>query len=386
MLKVLVLASWYPNRTDAFGGDFVQRHVLATAPFAKMVVVFVTKDESLASGEQKVDISEEDGVVTYRAYYGRSSRFGLLEKFQSYRRFFRIQKQLIGEIEERHGRPDLVHVQIAMKAGLAALHLKKTYGLPYVVTENWSGYYPASSHNIYEKDRWFRRLNTKVLRHAALFLPVTEDLGKLVNQHFAQTPFRVVPNVVNTRDFFFRPSHRAVFRFFHASYLNYQKNPDGMIRAAAILKKRGYQFELFLLGNKDALLSKLVVELDLTDTVTIHPAVPYREVAIAMQEASAFLLFSRFENLPCVILEALCCGLPVVSSRVGGIAEVIDSSNGLLVSSGDEEGLANAMQQMIDQYHQYDRLAIANSARNKFSYEVVGKQYLDCYTEIMARK
>jgi glycosyltransferase involved in cell wall biosynthesis len=45
------------------------------------------------------------------------------------------------------------------------------------------------------------------------------------------------------------------------------------------------------------------------------------------KKADAFILFSRHENFPCVVIEALCCGLPVVASNVGGIAEAVDETN-----------------------------------------------------------
>ena len=82
-----------------------------------------------------------------------------------------------------------------------------------------------------------------------------------------------------------------------------------------------------------------------------------------------------------MILEALCCGLPVISSRVGGIDEVIDASNGILVESENTGQLADAMQQVMDNTHNYDRRQISRAAMEKFSYETVGRQIADQYTE-----
>jgi glycosyltransferase involved in cell wall biosynthesis len=93
-------------------------------------------------------------------------------------------------------------------------------------------------------------------------------------------------------------------------------------------------------------------------------------------------MFSRFENLPCVVLEALCCGLPVISSRVGGIEEVINSANGILVPPNDVQGLKASMKKMIDMYPQFDREAIAKDAYSKFNYNTVAQKYLSCYREV----
>ena len=105
-----------------------------------------------------------------------------------------------------------------------------------------------------------------------------------------------------------------------------------------------------------------------------------------MQRSSALLLFSRFENLPCVILEALCCGLPVISSHVGGVAEIIDESNGIFVESENIEQLTNAMQLIIDNYKNYDRVCIAKKAMQLFNYEAIGNQYCTVYTNILSHK
>jgi glycosyltransferase involved in cell wall biosynthesis len=104
-----------------------------------------------------------------------------------------------------------------------------------------------------------------------------------------------------------------------------------------------------------------------------------------MQLSSSLLLFSRFENLPCVILEALCCGLPVISSRVGGIPEVIDGENGILVESGNIPDLVTAMIQMIENYAEYNRKLIAEKAIAFFNYNTVGKQYSDIYNTVLKR-
>ena len=82
--------------------------------------------------------------------------------------------------------------------------------------------------------------------------------------------------------------------------------------------------------------------------------------------------------MPCVILESLCCGTPVISTTVGGIAEVINDSNGFLINDNIVE-LATAMESMITNYAKYNRKQIAQNAQTKFSYNVIGKTYYDLY-------
>jgi glycosyltransferase involved in cell wall biosynthesis len=294
---------------------------------------------------------------------------------------------MYADISKKHGFPAIVHVHVAMKAGMLALYLKSKYRIPFVVSEHWTGYYKESNPNINTIGNTLKSLIKKVIQQASQVFPVSADLGKKICETVALVPFEVIPNVVDTRIFNYKAANVPIFRFIHPSYLNYQKNPEGMIEAANLLAQKGYQFELVLLGNKKAELESLAKQKGLFNThVFIKDFVSYSEVANQMQQSAALLMFSRFENLPCVVLEALCCGLPVISTPVGGIAEVINESNGLLVNNEDVEGLANAMKKMIDDYSAYNKSQIADEAAKKFSYAVVGAKYNEWYNKIIARK
>ena len=385
-LNILWLASWYPNRTDAFVGDFIERHAKAVSTCVKLTVMVVVKDELISDGKVEVDRSTAGNITVYRVYYGRGSVGGIVEKINSSIRYFRLQKETFLQMVAEHGAFDLVHVHVAMKAGMLALWIKQQFNVPYVVTEHWTGYYPGAPENIYTRNFIFRYLTRKVLEKTSLLLPVSADLGKVICSHLVKVPFEVVPNVVDTSVFKLGDRVPTPFRFLHVSSLGYQKNPQGILKACKILKDGGHEFELVMIGSEVPELRALAKSLHLEQVVRFEGIVTYEEVARHMQLASAFILFSRFENLPCVILEALCSGLPVVSSRVGGIAEVINQDNGLLVPSEDIHSLADAMKQIIVDYHRYNRLAISETAAAQFNFQLVAHQHLDIYHRVLQDK
>jgi glycosyltransferase involved in cell wall biosynthesis len=269
-----------------------------------------------------------------------------------------------------------------MKAGWFARKMKKKRGIRYVVTEHWTGYLPGAVPSLRDMGRVYRMMNNNVLQHASMLIPVSKNLGECLSATGISVPQQVIPNVVDTALFRFEPATAGPFRFVHFSYLNRQKNPEGILQACAILQSRGLDFECRLMGAASPELEKEIIKKGLASVVSVLPEMPHEEVAVAMRSAQALVMFSRFENLPCVVLEALCSGLPVVSSNVGGLSEVINESNGLLVPEGDVEALAAAMESVLNDYARFNRRGIAESAAALFNTKRIGEAHQAIYREL----
>lgn len=114
------------------------------------------------------------------------------------------------------------------------------------------------------------------------------------------------------------------------------------------------------------------------------------DVARWMQAADGFVLTSRYEGLPMVLLEAGACGLPVVATNVPGTREVVvHGETGWLTPAGDPEQLAAAMGWLM-RIPLRKRLALGERARQsiveRFSLEDVLDQWEQLYAELLARK
>jgi glycosyltransferase involved in cell wall biosynthesis len=201
--------------------------------------------------------------------------------------------------------------------------------------------------------------------------------------------FSIIPNVADTNFFndkFLRDENKNVFRFIHVSVLNHQKNPEGILRAYEKFCKEFSSTELVIVGDNFTQLEQYASELEIpVKNIFFKGLIPYEKVAEEMKRADALVMFSRFENLPCVIIEALCCGLPVISTNVGGIPELIDESNGILINNEDEDALLHSVQQLYLSYKNYDRHQIAETAQKNFSYQAVGEQIHDAYREVLSK-
>lgn len=385
-MKVLWLCSWYPNLLDPYDGDFIQRHARALATQIPVTVIYVAQwGEKLRVEKDNIIIREEEGVREIVAGFRyRKTSMKWPDKLRYHIRYLQFYKNLIRNYIRENGKPDLVHVHVPMKAGLLARWMKKKWNIPYIVSEQSSLYDRSAPGNFFSRNIWHRQAVRKIFSDAAAVTNVSAAVGNILKQEFQLPDVRVIHNTVNTTFFFHKNSNPVPFRFIHVSTLSHQKNAEGILKTAARLKENGKDFELVIVGPVRDAQIKLAEQLGLSSSVRFTGEISYPQVAAHMQQSSALVLFSRHENFPCVIPEALCCGLPCIAARVGGVAEAIDESNGLLVQKENEEELFAAMNSMMDNYQKYDRGKISEAAQAKYSYPVIGKQFYDLYREVLA--
>ena len=130
-----------------------------------------------------------------------------------------------------------------------------------------------------------------------------------------------------------------------------------LIRACGLIAERGKSFRCEIIGEgplEDELRGQ-IERLNLQDRVALSGARPMGEVRRRLIAANVFVLPSiidpdgGMDNLPTVIMEAMATGLPIVSTTIGGIPEmVVENETGFLVQPGDAAALADAIEQVID--------------------------------------
>jgi glycosyltransferase involved in cell wall biosynthesis len=109
-----------------------------------------------------------------------------------------------------------------------------------------------------------------------------------------------------------------------------------------------------------------------------------RLMALAYSAADAFIIPSKNENLPNVMLESLICGTPVISFKIGGIAEVIDDGfNGIFALDISAFHLAEAIKKFIANKNSFDSEEIRKHAIQKFSTRKQGSSYIDLYNSLL---
>jgi glycosyltransferase involved in cell wall biosynthesis len=145
-----------------------------------------------------------------------------------------------------------------------------------------------------------------------------------------------------------------------------------LIRACGLLVERGKSFQCEIIGDGplESELRGQVEQLNLQSRVALPGAKPQHEVRRHVAAASVFVLASvidpdgGMDNLPTVIMEAMAAGVPVVSTAIGGIPEMVsENETGFLVPSGDPAALAGAIEKVIDDRLLAQRLGQAGYER-----------------------
>ena len=119
--------------------------------------------------------------------------------------------------------------------------------------------------------------------------------------------------------------------------------------------------------------------------VTFHGRVSDAELATLYQRADVFLFPTLFEGMPTVILEALSWGLPIVSTDVGAVTELVDEKNGLVIEKGSVEAICESIRYFCDlSGEEKARLGRASFelVKSKYQWDAVAEEHLYLFEEV----
>ena len=246
-----------------------------------------------------------------------------------------------------------VHAHFAGLAARTAWLVRELFGIGYSFT--------GHADDIFSPEQ--KPITLEMLVRNARFIATETDFSRVrLEQEFAAArgkTFRVFNGLDSARltgDFPARPSEDVVPRIVSVGRLVEKKGFPDLLRACAELKQAEVTFicEIIGSGPMEAELERLRQELGLTNEVVFRGAQPQRVVQESLRSARVFALAARVEgdggsdNLPTVIMEAMAEGLPIVSTTVAGIPEMVDAGEtGILGPPGDVRKFAEGLQHYL---------------------------------------
>ncbi|MEQ1732493.1 MAG: glycosyltransferase, partial [Bacteroidia bacterium] len=254
-------------------------------------------------------------------------------------------------------------------------------------TEHWSVY----QHEQFSKQSYlFRVVNILILKNASYILPVSVQMQTQLQRIAPHNNYEIISNVVDTNLFNYSPiaydCTTDTFNFIHISTLDdAAKNTTGILYAVQLLSTlTTLKFELLIVAETNyAHLQDLANKLGITQYIRFEGPLIHAQVANRLANAHSHVLFSNYEGMPCVMIEAMACGKPIIGTSVGGMPEIITSETGLLVTPKNTEMLANAMLQLMLNYSNYNTQHIRTFAINTFSTTAIAHKFNAIYHQVV---
>lgn len=261
---------------------------------------------------------------------------------------------------KRNGPFDVIHGYWALPSGLVAAAAGRRLAAPSVVTCD-SGEFAAIPDIDYGSQLHLRQragvaATTRLAKCVTVCTQYQADMARRLG-----VAGRIVPLGVDTRVFV--PAARPEgppWRLLHVASLNPVKDQATLLRALQTLIHRGVDAHLDIVGEDtmSGATTGLARQLSIDGRVTFHGFCPTEALVPMYQRSHLFVLSSRHEAAGAVVLEAAACGVPVVGTAVGYVADWA-TERAVAVSPQNAGDLATAIEALLGDPRRRQRLAAA---------------------------
>lgn len=381
-MKVLFFTRGWPTAENPMSGNYeaVQAKALAkrgidvtvlNIEWKSLLHIFQLKKKSF--DEDGVHVYQIEGLIPIIPHVLNPKRIQSLWKRKAVIKFYK-------EYLQDHQPFDLIHSH-SLYVFPKILPLVEKFHIPLVITEHWS---KIEEHGNLVSDKQLADSYLLADQVICVSRKLAESLKNKLNVDSI-----VINNMVE--DQFFttvgkRESH-SHFQFVSVGSLRKIKGFDVLIRAFARIKdKSNLRLEIIGEGEEHEHLQQLISSLGLSDHIHLAGLRTSSEVGRALENADAYVLSSWTETFGIALIEAMAKGLPVVATACGGPDDIVDSDNGILVSPGDEEALANAMTYIKEHREDYNKEKIIRSCKERYSQDVIADKIISVYRDVLKKK
>lgn len=262
-------------------------------------------------------------------------------------------------------RAPLVHIHLASRASFwrkaVVCAMARIRRRPYVLHVHGAEFSKFYHEECGAFAKWIVR---HTLERAALLLALSGQWQDRLKRIAPRATVQTLPNAVALRDVPSRAGDGAPLRILFAGRIGARKGTFELLRAFARLAHRFPAATLICAGDGEGdELRALAAELGAADRLECPGWLNAEQMAGELRRASIFALPSHQEGVPIALLEAMSHSLPVLTTPVGGIPEVIESDrNGLMVTPGDVDAIEVALERLLRSSAERERLGAAARA------------------------
>ncbi len=362
-MHVLHLSSWYPEGPASRNGIFIIRQVEALA--AQGVKCGLIASPLSGYGQFALERKKEQGVWHYTQAYAK----GRNPLVQAWRQFMAMRSALKTYLAD-HGKPQLLVVHVAWKAGWWTLWLHYRYNIPFVLAEHWSGYLPQNGQF---KGFLLRYLTHLVANRASYVVCPSALLADAMQAHHLKNNYEVIPNVVDTAVYKKTADLAKGDYLLHVSNLASVKRFDLVLARFQRLKRLYPQASLKVAGAFDiaATQNTYAGQLEGIELLGVQSA---STLAPLYAAARGMILCSEYETFSIVVPEALACGCRVLAPNLPALKQHVGLGKLSLIEPNDEQAWDAALEQCWQEVHGSPETIV--DQEHPYSPETVGNKWL----------
>lgn len=413
-VTILMLPSWYPTKDNPFNGCFFREQALAISKNFNFVVIRHTYKRTVAGAYAVLSlfgltkpkltfVQDDNGIKEYnlKMYVPQLIVWDMfIDRFRQ----VILHKKLpsgVGKTEDKGIRKariksikylkehsklpcfDCVYSLTSQDMAAIGNDFAKVYKVPHVTAEHapfpWPGHVLTDS-------------AVEAIESADAFLAISKDkIRQVCLQNVHVNPIWV-GNLCDETKFSLSSELHDIPTFLIVAANSFYKNYPLFVKAMEELKKIATKdFKIVMAGyNSNKGYSRNAKELEdivhnsiINENTTMIEAVSREDMPKLYNSCDVFVMTSIQEGLPVSALEASMSGLPVISTRCGGVEDYVDDSMGRIFAITDYKGIANACNDYLNGIIKFDKQTIRNRAISLYGNEVFVSRMTEVFYKVM---
>lgn len=283
--------------------------------------------------------------------------------------------------------PDVAIAFLGIPSGLVAWWYKRTHKTPYILSI-LGGDVPGTQPEQLKLYHFLcKPIIKKIWLDAEFVVANSSGLRELARKTMTEKEILCIPNGIDTT--IFRPPEKKIstdyVRLLYVGRVSFEKRLDILIEALAELKDLPWRLNIIGDGPHLKTVKSLVEKNELGARVTFLGWIEREQLINYYQQADVFVFPSTSEGMPTVVLEAMACGLPVITTRIPGCEElVLHEINGLLIEPRNKVQLIQALTRLINDAEIRSKFSSNSVTRAEtFNWEKISRAYYDLLLKIV---
>jgi glycosyltransferase involved in cell wall biosynthesis len=359
-ILVLVSGSEVATNLNLTGGIFQLNQVKILSNYYKKVSFLSSGFLTFPNEFKKHKYQREetqDRLKIFKIY----KKLFLPKRFFSANLLFKLHIKLaLNQFEQYisiNGKPDIIHAHNIIYSGLVAQIIKDKYNIPFIITEH-SSIYIRNQYN-----KYLELINQKMVFNSNLYA-VSDMFSLELKKILKLDEVGVISNVLApsfSNPYQYKKDKNA---YTFISIGNFTKNKNHILIIKSFLEAFNAldNVRLILVGKgpEKNRLTSLIKNSGRAKQFKIFEYLDHNEIKELLHESDCFVLSSNFETFGVVVIEAMACGLPVISTKCIGPEDILNQNCGILIEKNNSVQMVESMKQIINS----EKLFVAKEIRN----------------------